>query len=145
MVFVSKLNSRLPRYVWVVPSLAWMILIFLLSSRESVSVSEKYWTNFLVFKSLHVIEYAVLTLLNTLAIVKNNTHITFRKAVLVAALLALAYAASDEMHQLYVPTRTGNIRDVLVDSIGIFSVYWLITHYEKSKERPPISLRSRTP
>ncbi len=121
-----------------------MIVIFLLSNRQRIVVSEEYWTNFFIFKTLHVIEYAILATLNTVAIATNAKNISLRKAVLYGAFFALLYAISDEIHQTFIPTRSGQARDVLIDSIGIFSVYWLISLYEKSKKRPSAPLRSRT-
>jgi VanZ family protein len=122
-----------------------MTIIFLLSSRQRVVVSEEYWTNFIFFKSLHVIEYAILTMTNTIAIFRNVDGIGLKRAALYACFAALVYAISDEIHQLYVPTRSGQVQDVLIDSIGIFSVYWLISLYEKSKKGPSASLHPRSP
>jgi VanZ family protein len=121
-----------------------MTIIFLLSSRQRISISEQYWANFFIFKSLHVIEYAILAALNTVAIATNTKVVSLNRAVLYGAFFALLYAISDEYHQTLVPTRSGQARDVLIDSIGIFSVYWLISFYEKSKKRPSAPLRSRT-
>lgn len=42
-----------------------------------------------------------------------------RRPILPGALLALAYACSDEYHQTFVDGRTGTVRDVGIDSIGI--------------------------
>jgi VanZ family protein len=44
-----------------------------------------------------------------------------RGAVLVGAALALgiAWAIVDEVHQSFVPARTGSWRDVLVDAVGL--------------------------
>ncbi len=122
-----------------------MATIFILSSRQRVEVSEEYWTNFFFFKSLHVIEYAILMVLNTFAFLKNMHGITLRKAVMYAGVCALLYAVTDELHQLFVPTRTGKYQDVLIDSIGIFSVYCLILLYEKTQKSHPSSLHTRTP
>jgi VanZ family protein len=36
-----------------------------------------------------------------------------------AALLGVLYAGSDEIHQIFVPTRGPSFTDVLIDSIGI--------------------------
>ncbi|MEK6820407.1 MAG: VanZ family protein [Nanoarchaeota archaeon] len=43
-----------------------------------------------------------------------------RKRFLAAVLIALAYAVSDEFHQLFVPFRNFSISDILTDSAGIF-------------------------
>jgi VanZ family protein len=52
------------------------------------------------------------------------------KAALVLALVAL-YAASDEFHQSFVPSREASVRDVLLDSlggalglVGVWAVSW---------------------
>ena len=42
-----------------------------------------------------------------------------RKPILPGALLALAYACTDEYHQTFVDGRTGTVTDVGIDSIGI--------------------------
>lgn len=42
-----------------------------------------------------------------------------RGATLLAALLGLVYAASDEFHQLFVPGRHADVRDWVADAIGI--------------------------
>ena len=39
---------------------------------------------------------------------------------LIAAGICIAYAISDELHQLFVSGRTGQIRDVIIDSSGAF-------------------------
>ena len=39
----------------------------------------------------------------------------------ISTIVGIAYAASDEMHQLMVPGRSGNIKDVIIDSIGILT------------------------
>ncbi len=36
-------------------------------------------------------------------------------------LLAMWYAATDEFHQLFVPSRVASINDWLIDSIGILT------------------------
>lgn len=100
------------------PPLLWMIFIFSLSSRQSIGVSEELIINFIVFKSLHLIEYAFLFFLFFRAfytyLSKNK-----KRAYLYAAIAALLFAVTDEMHQVLVPTREGSPRDILIDSLGI--------------------------
>lgn len=90
------------------PAIIWMIVIFLLSSRQSVTISSEYVLNFLFFKTLHVMEYAIL-------------YVFLYRAVrhpFYAFVLTMAYALTDEIHQTMVPTREGKPRDVIIDSIG---------------------------
>ena len=42
-----------------------------------------------------------------------------RRPKLLYWLIGSFYAASDELHQLFVPGRSGEIKDVLLDSLGV--------------------------
>ncbi len=101
------------------PALALMITIFFLSSRQRVAVSEVYTINFIVFKSLHVIEYAILFFLVFRGYYRTLSHKNMNKIYLLAIATTFVYAVSDELHQTFVPTRAGSVRDVFIDSIGI--------------------------
>lgn len=90
------------------PPIAWMALIFILSGRESVSVADTWTVNFLFFKTLHIIEYFILYVLWYRAV----------RDFRIAALATVAYALIDEVHQTFVPTREGTLRDVIIDGIG---------------------------
>lgn len=47
-----------------------------------------------------------------------------KKSFILAFLISLVYAVSDEYHQSLVPGREPRIRDVVIDSIGaLFAVY----------------------
>ena len=113
---------KIIRY-WLLP-IIWMTIIFAFSSRQRVSVSDEYVLNFLFFKTLHVIEYAVLFffLFRAIYSTKHNQSF-FKDALLQSAIIAILYAASDEIHQLFVPTREGTVRDLLIDCVGIFLMY----------------------
>lgn len=69
-----------------------------------------------VRKAAHMTEYAILSILLYLWFGywewKNG------KKILLAALVAALYAASDEFHQLFVPGRAAAVGDVLIDSSG---------------------------
>lgn len=109
------------------PPLLWMILIFFFSSRESTQVSDIYTWNFIFFKSLHVIEYAILYFLLFRATLQDNPK-NQKRARLVALLITFLYAVSDEVHQTFVPTREGRLRDVGIDTIGM-SLMYIYTKY----------------
>lgn len=104
------------------PPLLWMAIIFILSSRQRVAVSESYTISFLIFKSLHIIEYAFLYFLLFRALYPYK-GITLKKKYIYAFIIAALYAASDELHQTFVPTREGKVRDVIIDWIGITLMY----------------------
>ena len=68
-------------------------------------------------KMAHMTEYMVLAI--TLMFALYVDGLKNKKMVAIAALIGIAYAALDEFHQLFVPGRSGEIRDVCVDTIGI--------------------------
>lgn len=70
--------------------------------------------SFIVRKSAHMSEYAVLGVLFYL----YGKETLGRKAVWLALLGVFAYAATDEFHQLFVPGRTGKVVDVMIDTLG---------------------------
>jgi VanZ family protein len=74
-----------------------------------------------VRKCAHLAEYAVLALLLWHALRRKsapgNAPWRWSKAGLVLALVAL-YAASDEIHQAFVPSREASAWDVLLDTTG---------------------------
>ncbi|MBI2641153.1 VanZ family protein [Candidatus Roizmanbacteria bacterium] len=106
------------------PPLFWMIIIFYLSSRMSVKVTGTLLYDFLIFKGLHMIEYAFLYFLLFRAFFSiENKNITLKQKLIFPLIISLFYALSDEIHQTFVPTREGKIRDVIIDSFGIVLMY----------------------
>ena len=110
--------------------ISWMILIFWFSSAghevssgqsERVVRSMQYITNIsfsetVVRKAAHVFLYFVLGILLTLLV--HTYHIRWRSVVLWAVGVACAYAATDETHQLLVGGRSGQVSDVLLDTVA---------------------------
>lgn len=69
----------------------------------------------LVRKAAHAAVYAVLAMISYYAL---RLHLDGRRALLGALLVSMVYAISDEVHQLFVPGRSGSVRDVLIDVGG---------------------------
>ncbi len=67
-------------------------------------------------KVLHGIEYGGLGLLVTLALLGSGFRA--RRALGIAVIAASLYAASDEVHQAFVPGRDADVRDWFADSVG---------------------------
>jgi len=89
--------------------------------RPDTSSEEFEGIQFLIRKLAHISEYAVLALLILRALKISpppaSTQWSWRRAG-VALLIASAYAATDEWHQSFVPSRTADPGDVLIDSTG---------------------------
>jgi VanZ family protein len=43
-----------------------------------------------------------------------------KKYILYSLLICLIYSISDEVHQIFVPGRSGEVFDVLIDTLGSF-------------------------
>ena len=66
-------------------------------------------------KSGHFIGYMMLGVLSMLLLLKFKN---INKKPLFAFSICVIYAISDEIHQLFVPGRTGQLTDVIIDSCG---------------------------
>ena len=87
--------------------LAWASLIFALSGTPRLDTGLGTW-DLILRKAAHVSAYAVLGLLLA------------RVLPPIAAWLAgVVYAASDELHQHFVPGRHGAPLDVAIDAVGL--------------------------
>lgn len=71
-----------------------------------------------VRKAAHMTEYAILSVL--IYIWLGKWQLVAVKRGFMAVFLSALYAASDEIHQLFVPGRAGMLRDVMIDSAGAF-------------------------
>ena len=92
------------------PPLALMGVIFFFSAQPDLGTGLGVWDTILR-KAAHMAEYGLLWFLWQRALQ--------RPSPLPAALIALAYAASDELHQSFVEGRHGTPVDVLIDAAGI--------------------------
>jgi VanZ family protein len=90
------------------PVVAWAALIFALSSVPHLSSGLGTW-DYVLRKCAHMTEYAILGVLLLRAFGREAP----------AFLAALAFAASDELHQHFVAGRHGSAVDVAIDAIGI--------------------------
>ncbi|MBU3197433.1 VanZ family protein [Clostridium algidicarnis] len=131
--------------------IGWMILIFYFSSQIGEVSSEKskiviYIFNVLgldlntyfgelstliVRKSAHFTEYFILFILTY-----NVMKYYFEKGRLffISYIITVAYAMTDEFHQLFVPGRAGALKDVLVDSSGGLCALLIVFIFVKIKK-----------
>ncbi len=104
---------------------------------------------FPVRKGAHMTEYAILGMLLSLTVyeyfvvyenftVKNSgllsesqesQEISEKKALPPALVIGFLYACSDEIHQIFVRGRSGEIRDVLIDTTGVLAGAFLVTYF----------------
>ena len=133
------LNMKLPRFVryWM-PAILWMAIIFLgstdiLSAEHTsrflvpflrwldpqISLAGLAQIQFAVRKLGHLTEYAILAMLLWRAL-RGGDRWKMKMSILfcIAALACAVFAASDEFHQSFVPSRTASSIDVMIDIGG---------------------------
>jgi VanZ family protein len=67
---------------------------------------------------LHIIEYAILSILLFRAFTKSNNTNMRNNAVLLAIMIATLYGITDEIHQYFVPGRISSYLDIIANCIG---------------------------
>ncbi len=138
------------------PVLLWMVVIFSASSdRQSFQHSSRLIEPFLrwlwpdisntavhsiivlIRKGAHVSEYAILTLLVWRLFrspaVPGGRLSRWSDATRTLLVVAL-YAASDEFHQLFVPSRQASVWDVMIDTSGgvlALLLLWVLGRWRK--------------
>lgn len=105
----------------------WMGIIFFLSSQPDLKSGFESWLDFILRKSAHITEYAILTFLAWRAFaskketkfLSGNLVSKPSQGLIYAIVFSFLYAISDEYHQTFVHLRVGSPIDVLIDSVGI--------------------------
>jgi VanZ family protein len=145
--------------LWWVAALAWTVVIFLLSTRAfglmwssnvlwrilthlPLSVSDRTLLdiNLFIRKLAHVGEYAILAPLLYCLVRPSAENGWHPRSAFTALLAGAVYAASDELHQLFVPGRLASVYDWALDMAGvahgILATYFLALRLpgEKQKE-----------
>lgn len=114
----------------------WLVLIFYLSAQlvnksnglskavteailEIVAPSSNFninRINHLVRKNAHFFAYLILGIL--VINVFKRSGIKIFKGIMLSLVFCILYAISDELHQLFVPGRGAQVKDVVIDSSG---------------------------
>ncbi|MEW6075531.1 MAG: VanZ family protein [Candidatus Omnitrophota bacterium] len=102
--------------LWLLPC-AWAGFIFYLSGIQSLTTNLGVW-DFILRKIAHVSEYFILTMLIYRAF-RNSFRLKTIWLLAWPACISLGYAISDEFHQSFITTRSGNSADVVIDAAGI--------------------------
>jgi VanZ family protein len=106
-----------------------MGLLFLVSSRPDIPTPPGFFLQVVYEKGGHALAYAILAWLYLRAL---RAHFDAGIALyVVSAGLAVLYALSDEYHQTFVPGRSGDLWDIVADSVGVCGAMllaWWLRH-----------------
>jgi VanZ family protein len=112
-----RLQRRSRLVLWL-PLVAWMGVIFFLSAQPNLPKLEHGWVDTLLSYGAHLFEYAILAVLLARALGGK------RHTLLLAFVLAIVYALSDEFHQYFVPGRHADPKDLMMDAFGAVLGLW---------------------
>lgn len=130
-----------------IPAICWMIFIFIMSHTngndsssqsnfiaklilEFINIDHNTLT-FMIRKIAHMSEYAILLLFIYYGLYKTSTYKYLLSTTL---LITFIYACSDEIHQLFIPGRSGQLIDVLIDTSGALIMILIIYLWQERKK-----------
>jgi VanZ family protein len=113
------------------PVFIWCGIIFYLSSISNLQSEWGFW-DLILRKLAHITEYLILTFLLYRAF-KRSFDLSASSLIFWPSVLSFLYAISDEIHQRFVPTRSGNLEDILIDAAGIVLFYIILKNVSLSK------------
>jgi VanZ family protein len=115
-IFSAEQTSR-----YLVPFLRWL--------DPHISISAIAAIHFALRKLGHLTEYAILAALLLRALrIANRLQMRMSILFVVAWLVCAIFAATDEFHQSFVPSRTAAAGDVMIDIVGAFiglAICWI--------------------
>lgn len=103
-------------FYWV-PAILYMAVIYYLSCSAAPEPA-KAMPIYRYIKTIHIIEYGLLSVLMFFALAKSADRPSGWKFVYAAALTYI-YGLTDELHQVFVPSRSGQLTDTIANLIGI--------------------------
>lgn len=129
----------------------WMTVIFLFSNQTSIESTKTSNQVILTIASFISNDYNEGLLSNITFIVRKIAHLTLylvlgylvinvstksRKGLILSFLICLLYACSDEFHQLFISGRSGEIRDVFIDTVGSYLgiLFYKVTHLKQFRK-----------
>jgi VanZ family protein len=117
LIFIASTERGSPAHTWFLlePFFHWF-----LPTASAVTADR---VHLLIRKTAHLVEYATLGVVLFRALGSTYRGILREQRWKIAALalgIAALYAASDEFHQSFVPSRHSSMGDVLIDTCGAF-------------------------
>ena len=150
-----KEQGKIQRIIAIILFTSWLILIFTFSNQPgdislessnglidlidnffkflnlNLDIKELSFISFFVRKCAHMFLYFILYFLGFYVMYQFRIS----KRFLYTFIFCVFYALSDEIHQLFIPNRSFQVTDVLIDSFGSFLAF-LILYIKKNMRRP---------
>ncbi len=129
------------RFRWL-PVAIWMGAIYFVSSQSTAPLPGIDWLDELIRIVGHFVQYAVLGFLVARAVMRGSEWSAKRVAFVL--IWCAVYAVSDEWHQRFVPGRSSDVKDWLVDSVGALAGYAMCFRVRHSPDRLRRSIGSES-
>ncbi|MDX9702588.1 MAG: VanZ family protein [Candidatus Auribacterota bacterium] len=98
-----------------IPVAVWMSVIFIASS---ITLTEGVSPFTYADKIVHFLEFGILGFFLYFALYASNPDSSYKLRIFISTFFTGLYGLSDEIHQLFVPTREFSIYDLLADIAG---------------------------
>ena len=155
---IKAICDNKKRIIYGIFVIAWMILIFSFSSQngEESQKTSGYFTDkvvqiiskvksdidignteeivsFIIRKMAHFSIYFVggILIFNFV----GTFPLKLKNVILLTFIIGCVYSISDEIHQLFISERAGQIRDVLIDSAGVMIATFLMGKFKEDKKK----------
>ena len=147
---------KIKKIITLILIILWMILIFHLSNQVSTESSKlSGGLTHKILEAVHMLDgktieqqetietiirklahFFLYTLGGILILLHINLYkITEKRKVITSWTIGTTYAISDEIHQLFVQGRSGEIRDVFIDSFGIIIGILIVLKINRRREK----------
>ena len=154
------LNRKLiiKRILWTAAAVMWMAVIFSFSSQNAEQTTQlstgtlntlkSFFKNIWLIREIlelknaeiiirklgHICEYAILGLL-LYRMYSLYLSSEYKKVIFISIITGFLYAVSDEFHQRFVSGRSGQFKDVCIDTAGIAAAMAVVIIVNKIKKR----------
>ena len=154
---MANSRKRLLLKAWL-PVVVWMGVIFFASTdlgsashtsqvieplvkwiKPDATPEQLDFVHFIVRKTAHLTEYAILAILVFRALRMSSaaqTNPRSLRLIGIALIFSAAYASLDEFHQSFVSQRTACAQDVLIDTTGAFVALVIVSLSRRITSRP---------
>ncbi len=125
------MGKRITLILCWIPTAGWMGVIFFLSTLPESATPGR---GILPDKVCHAGEYFILAFFILFAL-QRTTWVRFSSSFWITLAWSAVYGLSDEIHQLYVPTRQFEAGDLVADVCGVMVLFFILWVLQRSGER----------
>ena len=151
-----ELNKK--QIIYMLALIIWMVVVFIFSNQpadvsskasggitervvhaitkdnKKITQTQRDQIETIIRKCAHFVLYLIGGILTVKFL--STTKVQDKRIIIYAIAFCFAYAITDEVHQLFVPGRSGEIRDVIIDTLGATTgtvLFWTLRKIVRRK------------